>query len=85
MSILSLDTDFDSASIVRAASRRLCESPYYFLKGISCHIDGGMLTLRGRVPMEPLREIAESIVSRVEGVRRVVNRIEVYDPQRASA
>lgn len=85
MSILSFDKDFDSASIVCAASRRLCESPYYFLKGISCHVDGGVLTLRGRVPMEPLREFAESIVSRVEGVRRVVNRIEIYDPQRASA
>ncbi|MEX0977659.1 MAG: BON domain-containing protein [Pirellulales bacterium] len=85
MSILSFEKDFDSLSIVRAASRRLCESPYYFLKGIRCDVDGGVLTLRGRVPMEPLREFAESIVSRVEGVRSVVNRIDVYDPQRASA
>jgi osmotically-inducible protein OsmY len=85
MSILSIDTQFDSASIVRAAARRLYESPYYFLKGISCHVDGGVLTLRGRVPMQPLREFAELIVSRVDGVHKVINLIEVRDPQRRSA
>ena len=82
MPILSFRRKLDSATIVEAAHRRLRGSPYFFLKGVSCRVDGGVLTLRGRVPFKPLKQFAESIVSRVEGVREVVNRIEVYDPQR---
>ena len=84
MSILSFHGNLDSAIIVEAAHRRLCGSPYFFLKSVRCQVDGGVLTLRGRVPFKPLRQFAELIVSRVEGVRKVVNRIEVYDPQRTS-
>lgn len=84
MSILSISNQVDSTSIVRAARRQLCESPYFFLKGVSCHVEGSVLTLGGRVPLAPLKEFAESIVLRVDGVHKVVNRIEVYDPQRAS-
>jgi osmotically-inducible protein OsmY len=80
MPILSFRKKLDSATIVEAAHRRLHCSPYFFLKGVSCRVDGGVLTLRGRVPFKPLKQFAESIVSRVEGVREVVNRIEVYDP-----
>lgn len=79
MSILSFRKPLDSATIVRAAELRLRESPYFFLKGVSCRVDHGVLTLGGRVPFKPLKKFAESIVSRVEGVQEVVNRIEVYD------
>ncbi len=80
MSIVSFRKKLDSATIVRIAERLLHESPYFFLKGVSCQVEGGVLTLRGRVPFSPLKKFAELIVLRVEGVRSIVNQIEVYDP-----
>ncbi len=62
------------------AERRLRESPYFFLKGLTCRFDSGTLTLAGRVPYQQLKRFAEKIVSRVDGVREVVNRVEVFDP-----
>lgn len=81
MSIRTFGNKLDSATIGHRAHRRLCASPYFFLKSLDCDVEGGVLTLRGRVPLEPLKQFAEVIVSRVEGVQRVVNRIEVVDPQ----
>ncbi len=85
MTILSLQTNLDAEAIGRAAERRLRESPYYFLRTVQCRVDAGVLTLLGRVPYGQLRQFAETIVSRVDGVHSVINRVEVYDPQRASA
>jgi osmotically-inducible protein OsmY len=85
MTILSLQTSLDAETIGQAAERRLRESPYYFLRTLRCRVDAGVLTLVGRVPYGQLKQFAEAIVSRVDGVRAVVNRVEVYDPQRASA
>jgi osmotically-inducible protein OsmY len=42
------------------------------------------LTVRGHVPLGQLKQFAESIVSRVDGVIEVINRIEVVDPVRGS-
>jgi hypothetical protein len=85
MSILPFEKQLDCTTIAREAERLLRESPYYYLKGLRCDCQSGVLTLRGRVPLGSLRQFAEVIVSRVSGVDAVVNRIEVYDPQRASA
>ena len=63
------------------AERRLRESPYFYLKRLSCEWSMGMLTLRGCVPYEQFRRCAESIVARVDGVHEIVNAIEVIDPQ----
>jgi osmotically-inducible protein OsmY len=59
---------------------RLRESPYYFLRALTCHCDGGVLTLRGTVPHHRLRGIAERIVARVEGIHAIDNQVEVHDP-----
>ncbi len=85
MTILSLQTNVDSQAIAQAAERRLRESPYYFLRAIRCRCESGVVTLIGRVPYGQLRQFAEAIVLRVDGVRYVENQLEVYDPQRASA
>jgi len=85
MTILSIQSGLDSETLSQAAERRLRESPYYFLKGVRCRVENGVATLIGRVPLGQLRQFAEAIVLRVEGVREVINRVEVYDPQRASA
>lgn len=66
--------------LTRVAQRRLTESPYFFLKGLNCQCQGGVLTLRGRVPMLRLKQFAEDIVSRIDGIESIDNRIEVVDP-----
>jgi osmotically-inducible protein OsmY len=78
--ILQFERLAPATSVVEAAERQLRQSPYFFLKGLSCHFDGGVLTLRGTVPMWQLRQFAETIVGRVEGVRQVVNQVEIFDP-----
>jgi hypothetical protein len=80
MKILDLTADVATIGIADIAQQKLRESPYYFLKNLTCHYDEGVLTLRGRVPMGPLKQLAESIVCRVDGVHEVDNRIEVVDP-----
>ncbi len=85
MTILPFASQCDSALIGQLAERRLRESPYFFLRFLHCHVDGDVITLVGRVPHGQLKQFAETIVARIDGVRRIVNQIEVYDPQRASA
>jgi osmotically-inducible protein OsmY len=80
MKILPLSTSVSAPSIGEAAERRLRESAYFFLKNLSCRFDAGVLTIRGRVPDSRLKQFAETIVLRVEGVEEVINRIEVFDP-----
>jgi osmotically-inducible protein OsmY len=75
--IISIHT---AAAIVAAAELRLRQSPYFYLKGLQCRFDAGVLTLCGRVPYRQLKHLAEAIVSRVEGVQRVANEVEVVDP-----
>jgi hypothetical protein len=80
MKILDLMADVATIGIADIAQQKLRESPYYFLRNLTCHFDEGVLTLRGWVPMGPLRQLAESIVCRIDGVHEVVNRVEVVDP-----
>jgi osmotically-inducible protein OsmY len=84
MHVVLAVANLDPAAIAESAQRRLRESPYFFLRALSCQCDRGVLTLRGSVPYGQLKQFAEAIVSRVEGVREVVNRIEVFDPSRAN-
>lgn len=83
MTLLAFRREPDSATIAHQAERQLRTSPYFFLKGISCQVEHGVLTLRGSVPFGSLRKFAEAIVLRVDGVSRVVNEIEVFDPERS--
>ncbi len=62
------------------AEKKLHESPYYFLRRLTCDYRDGVITLRGQVPLEQLRTCAESIVARVDGVREVINCIEIGHP-----
>jgi osmotically-inducible protein OsmY len=80
MQILPLKSPATASSVAELAQRRLRESPYYFLKQIRCEYRAGVLTLRGTVPMWQLRQFAEAIVARVEGVRSIENEVEVFDP-----
>ena len=73
-------TNTSSPALGELAQRRLHESPYFFLKWLTCQFDRGVLTLRGRVPNSRLREVAEKIVARIEGVQSIDNQVEVCDP-----
>lgn len=78
--ILPITTELGAAGVAEIAEQRLRRSPYFFLKYLHCHFDAGLLTLVGRVPYRQLKQFAESIVARVEGVERVANQVEVIDP-----
>ncbi len=78
--IVPIGFDLTPSELGLLAERRLSDSPYYFLKNLSCQFNSGVLTVRGRVPDDRLRQIVESIVARVPGVKMVANCVEVYDP-----
>src|SRR5439155_22005858 len=59
------------------AERALRNSPYLALRNVDCDCHDGGLTLRGRVPTYYLKQVAQAAAARVEGVRQVVNEIEV--------
>ena len=79
MNTISFSTA-SSPTVCELAERRLRESPYFFLRWLTCQFDRGVLTVHGRVPNGRLREFAEMIVARVEGVQWIDNRVEVCDP-----
>jgi hypothetical protein len=85
MKILNATADFATVNLAEICQRKLWESPYYFLKNLTCQCDDGVLTLRGQVPLMPLKQLAEKIVYRVDGVLEVVNRVEVVDPALVNA
>ena len=71
----------DSVGVVRRVEGRLRGKPCLALKTITCSYRRGVLTLRGRVPTSSLRQIAGAIATRVRGVERVENEIEVVAPE----
>jgi len=50
------------------------------LRDVSGDVHGERLRLRGRRPSSDLKPLARAIAAEVEGVRRVVNRIDVAAP-----
>lgn len=59
------------------AWQRLSQSPYRELKGISCGIKNGVLVLRGQVSSFYLKQLAQEIVRRADGVQAIANQLEV--------
>ncbi len=64
------------------ASVRVClsQSPYSELRGLNGDFHEGILTLRGRVSSFYMKQVAQTLVKRVDGVERIVNRVEVTGP-----
>jgi osmotically-inducible protein OsmY len=60
-----------------SVEQRLGASGYLALRRIDCECEGGVLCLRGCVPSQYLKQVAQAIAAAVEGVRRVDNQIEV--------
>ena len=59
------------------AERRLRRSGYLALRDVSCEAHAASVQLHGRLPTYYLKQLAQEIVAAVEGVRQVINRIEV--------
>jgi hypothetical protein len=50
---------------------------YAALQSISCDFHDGVLVLRGRLASYYLVQLAQAVVSRLEGIRHIENLIEV--------
>ena len=70
--------------IAEGAETRLRSNAYLALKNVTCDYHDGVLTLRGCLPTYYLKQLAQEAVGRPEGVRRVVNEIEVVPSGRFS-
>ena len=78
---MSVDANVDERGtdqgIAEAAHVRLQHSPYQAIRGISCRFDNGVLTLLGRVPTFHHKQLAQTAVAGLSGVKQVDNQIEV--------
>lgn len=71
--------------VLENVKRRLDESPYGFQRRVDAAYDNGVLTLRGRVPSYYLKQTAQTLAARVDGVRQVVNLVDVYATPRVAS
>lgn len=55
----------------------LMASPYLDLRHVQCHVEDGVLSITGRVPSFYLKQVAQTAVSKIDGVERVENCLEV--------
>ena len=60
-----------------AAKYRILHQPHLAQQRIWCEFDRGRLFLRGQVPSFYFKQLAQEAVAGMEGVRQVVNEIEV--------
>lgn len=63
--------------VAAGAEVRLRSNSYLALKNVSCEYHEGVLTLRGCLPTYYLKQMAQTAVARLDGVKRIVNEIEV--------
>ena len=68
------------AGLRELAEGRLRRNPYLALKSVSCDCRGGVLVLRGCLPSYYLKQVAQEVVARLEGVQAVDNQIQVMTP-----
>ena len=67
------------------ARSRLLGNPYLALRNVQCDFADGVLTLRGCLPSYYLKQVAQTAVAQLDGVRQVVNLIQVVPPTRREA
>ncbi|MCU0962110.1 MAG: BON domain-containing protein [Pirellulaceae bacterium] len=58
----------------------MLRSSYNELRRVTGDFHEGILTLRGRVSSFYLKQVAQTLVQHLEGVERIVNRVEVTGP-----
>jgi osmotically-inducible protein OsmY len=68
---------YPDADLLLEVERRLRRSGYLALRDVSCELHAGIARLRGRVPTYYLKQMAQALVSEIEGVRLVINQFAV--------
>jgi osmotically-inducible protein OsmY len=66
-----------------AVGDALSQSSYATLGLVEYEVDGDDVVLRGEVPSYHLKQMAQAVVQRLAGVRRVDNRLSVTRPAAA--
>lgn len=67
----------EAVHVIHQFRQELDKHPYLTLREISGEFHDGALTLRGRLPTYFLKQIAQLAATRVDGVRHIINQIEV--------
>ncbi len=68
--------------VIRMAVECLNRTGYPLLGTVSCRMKRGVLVLRGRLPSYYHKQLAQEAVMRLDGVRQLINRIEVTSSPR---
>jgi osmotically-inducible protein OsmY len=74
---MSLDELPETKMTADAAKQRILHQPHLTMQQLWCEFDRGRLFLRGQVPSFYFKQLAQEAVVGMEGVREVVNEIEV--------
>jgi osmotically-inducible protein OsmY len=75
--VMSVRAEAPVCYIAKQAQELLHTSPYKPIHRVACAFQDGMLVLRGRLQTFFHKQLAQEAVARVDGVRQVVNEIEV--------
>lgn len=70
--------------ISRTAEDRFRASGYLALRDVTCTASDGVASLHGSLPSHYLKQLAQEIAASLDGVRLVVNKINVKAPARPS-
>jgi osmotically-inducible protein OsmY len=70
----------EKPAVLDKVQRALAASSYQYLRRVSCAYDDGVLTLRGCMPTFYMKQTLQVLVAKVEGVRQIVNLVEVVNP-----
>lgn len=65
------------SEIIKAAHQRLDSSSHLFRRTVRCDCSHGVLKISGRLPSFYLKQTAQSLLDKIDGVKRVENEIVV--------
>jgi hypothetical protein len=71
----------DHARFAARVEALLHDSPYLALRKIKCEFDGESIFLRGRVPTFYTKQVAFTLVERLDPAVEIVDQIEVVPPK----
>ena len=74
---MSSDNLPEAKKIAETAKHRILHRPHLTHQRLWCEFKEGQLFIRGQVPSFYLKQLAQEAVVGIEGVRQVVNEIEV--------
>ncbi len=78
-SALSVNKTAKPQVLERVAEVRLRESGHRPLRDLSCTSNGGTVSIHGSVPSYYMKQLAQTIVGRVDEVRRIENHVKVVE------